>query len=194
MSFWAGFQEKFPLAACCVFRLHPDMPQHVQRKSPCLQINLHKHNELCHHPLLWNYFQAYRHFPCLILSSEFLWKSQAGISASFSCMQNRKFDNLEALFKMDTHTYTPPKYQLCISPPKTQPVWFQVAGEMPRKALQQIPKDWCRREMASLDNSLFSKRKTHYNLRCLLENRPFSPKQSELWWTVILQHSKISQD
>lgn len=38
-------------------------------------------------------------------------------------MQNSKFDNFEALFKME-HTHIPPKYQLCISPPKTQPVWF----------------------------------------------------------------------
>lgn len=109
VSFWAGFQETFPLAACCVFRLHPDMPQHVQRKSPCLQINLHKQNELCHHPPLWELFSGSHTLSLSYLKLRVsLKKSQIDIFASFSYMQNSEFDNFEAPFKMDTHI--PPKY------------------------------------------------------------------------------------
>lgn len=77
------------------------------------------------------------------------------------------------------HTHIPPKYQLCISPPKTQPVWFQATGEMPRKPLQQqIPNDCYRREVASLDNSLLSSQKKPKTLQLqmpLKKNDHFLP-------------------
>lgn len=118
VSFWAGFQEKFPLAVCCVFCLHPDMPQHVQRKSLCLQLNLHKQNELCHHPLLWELFSSLHTLSLSYLELRVsLKKSDWYFWIFFFFFPTCKTVSLitwKHCLKW-THTHTPPKYQLCIS-------------------------------------------------------------------------------
>lgn len=142
------------VAACCVFPLHQDMPQHAHMKSVCLRINLHRQNELYHRPLLWEIFS---NFHTLSLSYQrtqsFSEKNHRMYLRIFFLRANNNFDNTEALLKIKG----PQNISLIFQAPKTLSVQSRVSVEMPKKPLKQrIPNDCYGREMASLDNSKLS--------------------------------------